>query len=120
MACKLTKKRVETIVTTMVLLLLAGVLRWMNYAHVFVDRFPFFSTIMLVATAAYTFLGCLLQTFGFKKASLILGIADFFITCTCLFYSVELVDFIIFFICMAIIIRRSSRTCDCMPKNPLA
>lgn len=120
MACKLSKKRIETIVTTVSLLALAGIIHWMNNSHIFVDRFPFFSTIMLVATAAYTFFGCMLQTFGFKKASLILGVADFFITCTCLFYSVELVDFIVFFICMAIIIRRSSRTCDCMPNNPLA
>lgn len=120
MKFKLTKKRIETIVTTIVLLVLAAILRLLNKHHVFVDRFPFFSTIMLVATAAYTFIGCMLQSFGFKRASLVLGIADFFITCTCLFYSVELVDFIIFFICMAIIIRRSSRTCDCFGCNPLS
>lgn len=115
---KLSKKKLETILTTIGLLALAALIHWLNVSNI-LDRYPFFATIMLVATAIYTFFGCMLQTFGFKKASLALGVAVFFITCTCLFYSVEWVDFVVFFICMAVIIRRSSKTCDCMCNNPL-
>ena len=107
-------KRIETILTTFGLLALAGVLQWLN-ASGKLDRYPLFATIMLVATAVYVFVGCVLQTFKFYKASLVLGVAVFFIICTCLFYSVAITDFIVFFICMALVIRKSSRTCDCFP-----
>lgn len=108
-------KKIETIITTLCLMGLAGILQWLNASNK-LDRYPLFATIMLVSTAIYVFVGCMLQTFGFKKASLVLGVAVFFIICTCLFYSVSITDFIIFFICMALVIRKSSRTCDCFPQ----
>lgn len=111
---KIPKKKIETIITTLCLLGLAGIVQWLN-AYGKLDRYPLFATIMLIATAIYVFVGCMLQTFGFQKASLVLGVAVFFIICTCLFYSVSIIDFIIFFICMALVIRKSSRTCDCFP-----
>lgn len=117
---KLSARKIETIITTLCLLMLAGVLQWLN-ASGKLERYPLFATIMLVATAIYVFVGCILQTFGFPKAALVLGVAVFFIICTCLFYSVSIVDFIVFFICMALVIRKSSKTCDCFPecKRPL-
>ena len=111
---KIPKKKAETIITTLCLIGLAGVMQWLNVSGK-LDRYPLFATIMLIATAIYVFVGCMLQTFGFLKAALALGCGVFFIVCTCLFYSVSVTDFIVFFICMALIIRKSSRTCDCFP-----
>lgn len=109
---KLSTKKIETIVTTLCLLALAGIIQWLN-ASGKLERYPLFATIMLISTAIYVFVGCVLQTFNFHKAAIILGVVVFFIICTCLFYSVAVTDFIIFFVCMAVVIRKSSKTCDC-------
>ncbi len=73
--------------------------------------------IMLIATAHYVFLGCMLQTFNLHKYSAILGFATFLVLCTCLFYSTGLLQFIICLICMTILIRRGASHCNCISEE---
>lgn len=115
------QQRVETILTTFALIGFSGVLHIMVFYGT-LSKFPYLSTVMLTFAAIYIFGGCVLQTFGHKIASLALGVVTFFVLCTALFYSEEVLDFIVFFICMALVIRKSSHTCNCMScgENPLA
>lgn len=70
--------------------------------------------IMLIATAHYVFLGCMLQTFNLHKWSEILGFIIFLILCICLFYSTEFLQFMICLLCMTILIKRGSNHCACI------
>lgn len=115
----MTKQRIETITETLLLLILSFVIHRLETCGM-IEQEPPFSIIMPLATAFYLFGGCMLQTYGFKKLSLIVGAVVFFILCTCLFYSISFLDFAVFFLCMALVIRKSSKTCDCMKdcENP--
>lgn len=113
---KLPKRKVVTIVMTLALLLSAAGVQCLNLFGVF-DRYPFFVIVMLTSTAVYVFFGCMFQAFGLVKVSIGIGVVVFFILCTCLFYSVYIVDFIVFFICMAIVIHRSSHSCQCLEQS---
>lgn len=116
-----TRQRIITIIITLILCTIALVLRILG-DHDILQPYPIFPVVMLVLAATYTFFGCLLQNFKKRKASLALGVVVFFGLCTALFYSTTIVDFITFFLCMSIVIRRSSRLCSCMCEmegNPL-
>lgn len=106
------RQRIETIITT-VLLLGAGIVArfLLNDGHI--EGISILTTLMPFATAIYVFGGCMLQTFGFRKLAIILGIIVFVVLCTCLFYTSSLIDYIIFFVCMALVIRKSSHVCNC-------
>lgn len=114
------KKRPVTILTTAALLLTGFVIYSLHKERVIYES-PFLALIMLSSTAVYVFGSCVLQTFGKVNASIILGAVVFFILCACLFYSVSIVDFIVFFICIALVIRKSNKICSCLKdcENPL-
>ena len=114
------KKRAVTIVLTLLLILASIGLN--IFRKVGVIKFPIMSaSIMLLATAIFIFGGCMLQTFGKYKISIVLGVMIFFVLCTCLFYALSAVDYLTFAICIYLLIRRQSKTCECLPscENPL-
>lgn len=114
------KQKLLTISITMILLLSTATV-WFLAEHRAIIESPELIVTMLVSTAIYVFVGCLLQTFGHIMKSLALGVVVFFILCTCLFYSTTVLEFIAFFVCMAFVIRKSTVICnsigDC--RNPL-
>lgn len=107
-----TPQRIETIVTTLFLLGLASAIQLLSYFNILAYDEPF-ATGMLLSTATYIFGGCVLQTMGHRRIAIAVGAIVFFILCIFLFYSVSLVDFTIFFLCMALVIRKSSHICEC-------
>lgn len=107
-----TSQRIETIVTTLFLLGLAAAIQLLSYFKLLKYDEPF-ATGMLLSTAVYIFGGCVLQTMGHRKIAIVVGMIVFFILCVFLFYSISLVDFTIFFLCMALVIRKSSHMCEC-------
>ena len=111
------KRRAVTIAIT-VLLVLSAILIDHFYVYTGVTyRGRSLIYIMLIATAHYVFLGCMLQTFNLHKYSAILGFATFLILCTCLFYSTEFLQFIVCLLCMAILIKRGANHCNCISEE---
>ena len=114
------KKRLITISTTLGLLMVAAIIHFLHENRALVES-PMIPIAMLVCTAIYVFGSCMLQTFGKLNLSLSLGVVAFFFLCTCLFYSVSILDFIVFFACMSLLVKKSTKTCECFKdcKNPL-
>ena len=109
----MTKQRIVTICITISLLSLA-IFAYLTYSLGLVPHSPGSPMTMLFSTAAFVFGGCMLQSFGHRKASLILGSIVFFILCTCLLYAVCLRDYVIFAACMTLVVTRASNNCNCM------
>lgn len=105
------KKRVVTITITALLLIAALILGIMHSKNIIYFN-VLFSEVMLVATAIYVLGGCMLQTFGHIKLSIALGVLIFGVLCTGLFYSISALDYIIFGVCIYLLIRRQSTTCE--------
>lgn len=116
----MTKQKIKTIVTTVLLIIAAQIMYFLDKAGI-IQGNAVFKYCMLMMTVIYVFIGCMLQTFGHRKAAIVLGIISFFVTCTCLFYSTSFLDYGIFVICMILIMRKSVYICGeegC--DNPLA
>ena len=101
---------VETLITTLLLLGAAALIYSLVQDNI-IESGQNISIGMLVGTALYAFVGCIINRLRKRRLSAILGISVFFILCIGLFYSVTLIDFISFFCCMAVVIRRSCRVC---------
>ena len=114
------RKRVVTIITSASLLLVAAVMHLLYTQQIIYDS-CIMPIVMLIWTAIYVFGSCVLQTFKHTNMALVLGVVVFFVLCTALFYSSSIVDFITFFICMALVIRKSNKICSCLEdcKRPL-
>lgn len=106
------KQRIETIIETIFLVVFALILNLLGHRNI-ISPYPFFATSMLVATAIYVFFGCMLRQFGYPKASIVLSMVAFVVLCICLFYSEHILDFVTFSICMTLVMRRASQSCNC-------
>lgn len=113
------KKKIVTILTTAFLLILAFVIINVKQGVTICNN-GINPVVMLVSTAIYVFGSCILQTFGKPTVAVVLGVIVFFILCTCLFYSVTIVEFIVFVICMYLLMRKSTTICSCLKdcENP--
>ena len=107
------KKRVVTLAITLGLFLLyvmMGSIAMYGTAREYV--YPRFSRAMLVFTMVYVLGGCILQTLGHRKATLLLGTFSFLALCALLYYSTRWYDFAIFGLCMFLVLKRSTNLCD--------
>lgn len=115
------KKRIHTLLLTLSLLI-AAYIRFKFSQFGILPHTPYLAMTMFISTAVYTIGSCMLQTFGHPKLALTLGCITFFIICTALFYSECFGDYAIFFICIALVIWKSTKTCECLDacdQNPL-
>lgn len=111
------KKRIITLAITFALLLIYIAIGNM-YQYGWTDVYPRWARTMLVVTMIYTMGGCMLQTVGFRKASTALSVACFVVMCICLFYSSHWCDYVMFAICIAIILYRAAKHCsDCQDND---
>lgn len=108
----LNKKRVVTLtITLMLFVLYVGI----GMFHEYIDKtsdYPQFARAMLVVTMIYVLGGCILQTFGHTKVVKFIGTAVFVLLCVFLFYSRHWYDFVIFALCMILVLHRSCNLCD--------
>jgi len=113
------KKKVITILTTLSLLVAAAVINFLHQKRLLYSS-PWIPITMLVFTAIYVFGSCMLQTLGHPSAALVLGVTVFFVLCTCLFYSVSILDFVTFMVSMSIVMVKYNKACGGMGKcdNP--
>ena len=105
------KQRIITLSSSMLLAVSAFTINKLQSIHIL--PLSIFAQLMLVITAIYLVAGCMLQNFGLADAAKVLSIVIFSVLCVCLFYSVTLVDFIAFFVCMAFLLSKTSRICSC-------
>ena len=120
MAPELVKRRLKTIFITLSLLMIAAILYFLHEKKVIYES-PIMPLVMLTWTAIYVFGSCVLQTFNKLNGAVALGVVVFFILCTALFYSDTIIDFVTFFVCMSLVIRKSTKICQCFKdcQNPL-
>ena len=109
----MTKKRIVTIVTTLLLCGIVVVLE-IIWRHKLIDFNPILMQCMLIATAVLVFFGCMLQSFGHPKIAVVLSDIVFVILCICLYYCKTLEAILVFAGCMFIVLRRASNTCECV------
>lgn len=109
----MTRRRIFTITLTLLLCFLT-VLIHIAYKRHWVSFNPLFIEWMMMSTAIFVFFGCMLQTFGHPRISVIIGDIVFVILCVCVFYSKAASDIIMFVICMFIVLKRSSTACECV------
>lgn len=112
----MTKRRIITIVTTLLLCGIVVVLE-IIWRHKLIDFNPILLQCMLVATAVLVFFGCMLQSLGHPKIAVILGDIVFVILCICVYYCKTLEDVLVFAGCMYIVLRRASTDCECVRKQ---
>lgn len=109
----MTKRRIITIILTLllcfltVLIHIASKKQWVTFNPLFIEW-------MMMSTAAFVFFGCMLQSFGHPRISMILGDIVFVVLCICVFYSKAMSDIIMFIICMFIVLQRTATACECV------
>lgn len=108
----MTKRRIFTIILTLLLCFLTVLIN-IAYHKGWVTFNPVFIEWMMMSTAIFVFFGCMLQSVGHPKLSIILGDIVFVILCICVFYSKAASDIIMFVVCMWIVLKRSSSACEC-------
>lgn len=105
------KKRIVTISITLALFGAGLVLEELHLMDV-IEYSPVVAVTMMQATAIFVFGGCILQTFGKRTLARWLAFASFFVLCVCLLYSVHIIEYASFVLCMTLLLYRSIRICD--------
>ena len=108
----LNKKRIVTLTITLVLFILYVLMGALYQYADGVSYYPRFARAMLVITMFYVLGGCILQTLGHPKIVKLIGTIVFLLLCIFLFYSIRWYDFVIFALCMYLVLHRSSNLCD--------
>ena len=110
----ITKRRIVTIVLTLSLCAITVVLEVFWRCTSLLHHTPLFAQWMLISTAIFVFFGCMLQSLGHPRWSVVLGDLVFVILCVCVFYSKEATDILMFVLCMWLLLRRSAHACECV------
>lgn len=105
------KKRIITLFLTLVLLSLGLILDELHLMKV-IEFSTTAAVTMLDATAVFVLGGCMLQTFGHTALARALSFAIFFVLCVCLLYSVHVLEYVVFALCMVLLLYRTVRMCD--------
>lgn len=108
----LNRKRIITLSLTLFLFLVYTLLGALyQYTNLLTD-YPRFARAMLVVTMIYVLGGCILHTLGYVKATKVLGTLVFLALCVFLFFAVMWYDFVIFVLCIYLVLHRSVNLCD--------